>query len=190
MLSNLRPLHKKNKQQKTSSPPIKENPSQSVNYKKSKEGILNILRHVIYMLMVIVAPIAYMAHRIILFERGRMLIAAGVLVFGLLAWYVADQGIKRLIGDQVSGKRVMQTEEIFSVSRHPFYVAQTIIIFAVAILFPSWIIGIILAGYLLVTYMTIRTEEENMLREFGSKYRDYKETTPIMPWNPIKLLFP
>ncbi len=199
MLSNLKKLRKSSKpkttkQQNPSKPIVTPmliiNPSQGAYYRSSIEGMLNIVRHVAYVLMVIVAPLVYMNNRLTDMERERFLLASFTIILGVLAAFVADKGIKVLIEAQSDGKRVFQTQGIFSVSRHPFYLSQTIIITGVGCMFPSWIILLIFTAYCLATYATIRMEEKNMIQEFGKIYIEYRQKTPILPWRIWKLVFP
>ncbi len=197
MINNLRQVGRNKKNRKTSKnqkdkvfPGTKENPSQGTGYRRSPEGVLNVIRHILYITTIIIAPPLYVSHRIVGMERMRMLLAACIIIFGVLTAIVSDKGIKRLIEEQKNGKRAMQTDGIFSVSRHPFYTSQTIIMIGVIALFPSWTtIGTFLF-YGLMTWLTMKEEEENMIKEFGEEYRKYRSETPIFPTKIWRLIFP
>lgn len=197
MINNLRQVRRNKKNLNTSrnekervSPGTKENPSQGAGYRRSPEGVLNVIRHVLYITTVIIAPPLYVSHRIVGLERMRMLLAACIIIFGILTAIVSDKGIKRLIEAQEDGKRAMQTDGIFSVSRHPFYTSQTIVMIGVILLFPSWPVVGVFVFYGLMTWLTMREEEVNMINEFGEEYKRYRSVTPIFPTKIWKLIFP
>jgi protein-S-isoprenylcysteine O-methyltransferase Ste14 len=59
--------------------------------------------------------------------------------------------------------------------RHPLYVGSTIIGIGVAIACASWVVTLLVLGYLAITLTAaVRTEEAHLTEKFGEAYPDYR----------------
>lgn len=73
--------------------------------------------------------------------------------------------------------------------RHPLYFGTFLMGIGLAMMVHQVLFWGIILGYLLVVYgVTIRQEEEKLVKSFGDRYRDYQERVPL--WWPLGWLNP
>lgn len=97
-------------------------------------------------------------------------------------------GIKQ-IRDGTSSKLITDTDEldtsgVLGITRHPWYLAAILLIWARQLDASGLIVNVILTSYLIVgTYL----EEKKLIREFGEKYLTYqKRVSMLMPYKWLK----
>jgi protein-S-isoprenylcysteine O-methyltransferase Ste14 len=97
-------------------------------------------------------------------------------------------GIKQ-IKERTSNKAITDTGEldtsgILGITRHPWYLATIVLIWARKLDVSAMLVNVILTSYLIVgTYL----EEKKLVREFGDKYRNYqKKVSMLIPFKWLK----
>jgi protein-S-isoprenylcysteine O-methyltransferase Ste14 len=103
----------------------------------------------------------------------------------ILAGYLAWEGHKKIFDEIREPPRVI-TNGVFSIVRHPLYLASILTYLGLIILtlsllsFIIWIIAIIFYYYI------SRHEEKLLLSRFGKEYEDYMKKVPMFfpkPWS-------
>lgn len=84
----------------------------------------------------------------------------------------------------ISGTGGLDTSGILGITRHPWYLAAIIVIWARQLDISAIVTNILLTSYLIVgTYL----EEKKLIREFGDTYKDYqKSVSMLIPYKWIK----
>lgn len=101
-------------------------------------------------------------------------IAANLLiVFGF--WLLASSW-KVLHASQQ--KHEMAAEGIYSKLRHPQYIGFLAIMFGFLIMWPTLLTVLMFPILVAMYYRLAKREEEDMEREFGQKYKEYKKAVP------------
>jgi protein-S-isoprenylcysteine O-methyltransferase Ste14 len=78
----------------------------------------------------------------------------------------------------------LDTSDILSVTRHPWYLASIIIIWARPLDISAILINVILTCYLITGTCL---EERKLVREFGDQYRDYqKRVSMLIPFRALR----
>jgi protein-S-isoprenylcysteine O-methyltransferase Ste14 len=80
---------------------------------------------------------------------------------------------------KIYNAKTLVTDGIYQYSRHPQYVGMSMIILAWMFAWPTiptTIMGLILLG---VYFRLSKTEEKELVKEFGEKYIEFKKTTPM-----------
>jgi protein-S-isoprenylcysteine O-methyltransferase Ste14 len=97
-------------------------------------------------------------------------------------------GIKQ-IKERTSNKAITDTGEldtsgILGITRHPWYLATIVLIWARKLDVSAMLVNVILTSYLIVgTYL----EEKKLVREFGEKYLDYQNgVSMLVPYKWLK----
>jgi protein-S-isoprenylcysteine O-methyltransferase Ste14 len=114
-----------------------------------------------------------------------------VLLLGLAVWFFIRGGrhydIRQMIGikqisDGTADMAITETGEldtsgVLGMTRHPWYLATMIIIWARQMDVSAIIVNVIFTAYLIVgTYL----EEKKLVREFGENYRNYQKKVPML----------
>jgi protein-S-isoprenylcysteine O-methyltransferase Ste14 len=100
------------------------------------------------------------------------------LLLGVILNVLADRSLKRhkTTVEPFAPSRVLVTEGVFRVSRHPMYLGMILILAGIAVLLGSltpWFILPLLAVFLDAWF--IRIEESMLETTFGETYRAYKK---------------
>ncbi|MCP8313081.1 MAG: isoprenylcysteine carboxylmethyltransferase family protein [archaeon] len=116
----------------------------------------------------------------LIFLLGLVLITIGVIIHG---WTAKLLGIKSLIGypeirpDNEKGKLI--TSSLFSIVRHPTYLAHALLWLGFFLLMGFLSLGLLtLLDFLLSYYIIIPLEERELVQRFGQEYIDYKKRVP------------
>ena len=111
---------------------------------------------------------------------GLILIITGVIIH---AWTAKLLGIKALIGyneirpDNEKGNLI--TSSLFSITRHPTYLAHTSLWLGFFLLTGFISLGILTIIDLLISYfIIIPLEERELVQRFGQEYMDYRKKVP------------
>ena len=123
---------------------------------------------------------------------GQALIFGFAVLFFSLGWRHYDirqvLGIKQ-ISEGTADRAITETGEldtsgVLGMTRHPWYLATMLLIWARQMDVAAIIVNVILTSYLIVgTYL----EEKKLLREFGENYRNYQnKVSMLIPFNWLK----
>ena len=121
-----------------------------------------------------------------------------ILIFGLSMWFFFLGGrhydIHQILGVKqirdgtadmaITDTGQLDTSGVLGVTRHPWYLATMLLIWARQMDISAIIVNVILTVYLIVgTYL----EEKKLVREFGEKYRSYqKKVSMLIPYKWLK----
>ena len=123
---------------------------------------------------------------------GQALIFGFAVLFFFLGWRHYD--IRQVIGikqirEGTADRAITETGEldtsgVLGMTRHPWYLATMLLIWARQMDVAAIIVNVILTSYLIVgTYL----EEKKLLREFGENYRNYQnKVSMLIPFNWLK----
>ena len=123
---------------------------------------------------------------------GQALIFGFAVLFFSLGWRHYD--IRQLLGikqirEGTADRAITETGEldtsgVLGMTRHPWYLATMLLIWARQMDVAAIIVNVILTSYLIVgTYL----EERKLLREFGENYRNYQnKVSMLIPFNWLK----
>jgi protein-S-isoprenylcysteine O-methyltransferase Ste14 len=105
-------------------------------------------------------------------------IAMGVilLVSGSIIGYVSHASFNRAVSKRGQIQYLIK-DGVYGFCRHPFYLSQILISFSLILFFHSYIL---LAGWLVVTYILVREarkEEIHLIKAFGEAYAAYRRET-------------
>jgi protein-S-isoprenylcysteine O-methyltransferase Ste14 len=105
-----------------------------------------------------------------------------ILAVGIIILYKSQKDFKA-IGKRAEGKKWMDTNRvvesgIYSIIRHPMYLA--FILMAIALIFISqyWLNVIVGIIRIVLLYYVMREEEKGDLEKFGQGYKDYMKKVP------------
>lgn len=92
---------------------------------------------------------------------------------------ILGKGIIGLPHFKTTSKDLLVTEGPFALSRHPTYLAHTLIFLGAFLLTGYWVVGLVaLLDFLVVQLVIIPLEERELLERFGQTYKAYREKTP------------
>ena len=123
---------------------------------------------------------------------GQALILGLAVLFFFLGWRHYD--IRQVIGIKqisegtadraITETGALDTSGVLGMTRHPWYFATMLLIWARQMDVAAIIVNVILTFYLIVgTYL----EEKKLLREFGENYRNYQnKVSMLIPFNWLK----
>lgn len=108
----------------------------------------------------------------------------GVLVMGICIKKYFNQlsGLKTLFVDEIKSGNTLIITGIHRHVRHPLYLGTFLFIWGLLIFIP--LTSLLIANFIITVYTLIGIgfEEEKLIREFGSSYREYKKKVPkIIP---------
>jgi protein-S-isoprenylcysteine O-methyltransferase Ste14 len=125
-----------------------------------------VLLHEVYPLPWIGQPLSD-----ILFAFGLLVLAGGVALFA--AAIAAMRRAKTAIDPRKAPDHLV-TGGPFAISRNPIYLADTLIVIGLGLLFQvAWLVVAALVATLLTTRLAIVPEEKVLAERFGKRYRDY-----------------
>lgn len=137
------------------------------------------LAYLILLIQDLLLQIALDFHIAIVF-LGFILIIIGMIIH---IWTAKLLGIKALVGYYVirpdNEKGNLITSNIFSIVRHPTYLAHTSIWLGFFLLTSFLSLGLLtLLDFLLTYFIIIPLEEKELVQRFGQEYIDYKKRVP------------
>ena len=72
------------------------------------------------------------------------------------------------------------TTGVYSIVRHPQYLGGLLAHVGISFLFSAWYSLLSIFLMVVLVYIVSRKEEEELIREFGKEYEDYKEKVPML----------
>ena len=146
-------------------------------------------------------PVALFAHSAqtpAIFQWSGYMRLGQALILGLAVWFFflgwRHYDIRQVIGikqirEGTADRAITETGEldtsgVLGMTRHPWYLATMLLIWARQMDVAAIIVNVILTSYLIVgTYL----EEKKLLREFGENYRNYQnKVSMLIPFNWLK----
>ena len=94
--------------------------------------------------------------------------------FGIALWATGYLGWRQAFGV----KEGLRTKGIFSLSRHPVYVATWVGMAGWFLMQPDQVVRLVLVEWALIYLLAIFLEERWLLSEFGDSYETYAKKTP------------
>ena len=73
---------------------------------------------------------------------------------------------------------VLVDRGVYSVVRHPQYLAGILIAVALALIVQHWIVAVLGALLIFIYYMDTYAEERDVTQKFGEDYERYKKSVP------------
>lgn len=71
------------------------------------------------------------------------------------------------------------TTEVYSIVRHPQYFGGLLAHMGISFLLSGWYSLLVTPLMVLLVYLISKKEEEELIREFGKEYKDYKKKVPM-----------
>jgi len=108
-----------------------------------------------------------------------LLISAPFLVAGL---WLAIKGVKEItlkVAETHKAETIVTTGS-YSVVRHPQYLGGLLAHVGISFLLSVWYSLIFTPMMVALIYLISRKEEEELIREFGKEYEDYKKRVPML----------
>ena len=146
-------------------------------------------------------PVAFYAYSVqtpAIFQWHGYMRLGQLLILGLAVWFFIRGGrhydIRQVIGIKqiregtadmaITDTGELDTSGVLGMTRHPWYLATMLLIWARQMDVSAIIINVILTAYLIVgTYL----EEKKLVREFGETYRNYqKNVSMLIPFKWLK----
>lgn len=146
-------------------------------------------------------PVALFAHSAqtpVIFDWSGYMRIGQVLILGLAVWFFFLGGrhydIRQFLGIKqiregttdtaITDTGELETSGVLGITRHPWYLATMLLLWARQMDVSAIIVNVILTAYLIVgTYL----EEKKLVREFGEKYRNYqKKVSMLLPYKWLK----
>jgi protein-S-isoprenylcysteine O-methyltransferase Ste14 len=146
-------------------------------------------------------PVALFAHSAqtpVIFDWSGYMRIGQVLILGLAVWFFFLGGrhydIRQFLGIKqiregttdtaITDTGELETSGVLGITRHPWYLATMLLLWARQMDVSAIIVNVILTAYLIVgTYL----EEKKLVREFGEKYRNYqKKVSMLLPYQWLK----
>lgn len=109
-----------------------------------------------------------------------LIISLPVIVVG--AWF-GIEGVREtsleLAETHSSPKKILKTG-IYSTVRHPQYFGWILAHIGISILLSAWYSMLFTPVLIAVTYLISKKEEDELIKEFGKEYTDYKKEVPML----------
>ena len=155
------------------------------NYLKRPEGKLNQWRHVfLYCVWLSPVLIIILDQKLdpssILFYVATTLVVLGALISLPLNF--------KKMGHIYKGEELIKTGP-YGHCRNPFYLGQVIFLIGFALLIFHIANIIFISLFIILTHLTVKSEEKRLEKKFGYRYRKYLRETPrYFPRHPITFL--
>lgn len=96
--------------------------------------------------------------------------------------WLAVKGVKEITLKVAETHRTetIITEGRYSVVRHPQYLGGLLAHVGISILLSAWFSLLFTPVMVALIYLLSRKEEEELIREFGAEYEDYKKRVPML----------
>jgi len=97
------------------------------------------------------------------------------------AWLAID-GVKEttLKAAETHRTEKIVTTKVYSIVRHPQYLGGLLAHVGISFLLSAWYSLLSTALMVVLIYLVSRKEEEELIREFGKEYEDYKKKVPML----------
>jgi protein-S-isoprenylcysteine O-methyltransferase Ste14 len=106
------------------------------------------------------------------------LFAVALLICGIIIIFLSTIQLKKdlIFGLSSTGNHNLQTQGVYSFSRHPFYLGFLFILFSSCLLSPHVINIISFLGAWIIHHFIMIKEEEYLGSQYGDQYIQYKNT--------------
>ncbi len=110
---------------------------------------------------------------------AHLIISAPFLVSG--CWF-GIKGVREitLIAAETHRTEIIVTSGSYSVVRHPQYLGGLLAHAGISFLLSAWFSLLFTPVMVVLIYFISKKEEEELIREFGKEYEDYKKSVPMM----------
>jgi protein-S-isoprenylcysteine O-methyltransferase Ste14 len=106
------------------------------------------------------------------------------ILFIIFSGLLAAKGLKTVFGEKREKPRVITTG-VFSIVRHPIYLASILFYFGMIMFSVSFLAIVVLVFIKLFYHYISKYEEKLLITKFGKEYQDYMKKVPMLI--PIKL---
>lgn len=155
------------------------------NYLKRPEGKLNQWRHV-FLYCVWLSPVLIIILNQKFNENSALMNTATVLII-IGALIALPLNFKKM-GHIYKGEELIKTGP-YGHCRNPFYLGQVIFLIGFALLIFHLANIIFISLFIILTHLTVKSEEKRLEKKFGHPYRRYfRETPRYLPRRPITFL--
>jgi protein-S-isoprenylcysteine O-methyltransferase Ste14 len=105
------------------------------------------------------------------------IIALVFLITGTVILFISTFKLNKdlIFGLSTSEGHKLQTNGIFSISRHPFYLGFILILFSSCLFNPHYINILAFAGAWIIHHFIMIKEEQFLISQYGEEYRQYKK---------------
>jgi protein-S-isoprenylcysteine O-methyltransferase Ste14 len=110
--------------------------------------------------------------------RWYFMVVPGLILLGL-AMYLSRAGLRKVFREKRETPGVI-TDGIFSIVRHPIYLASLLVYLGLIVLTLSLLSVIIFIIAIIFYYYISRFEEKLLLARFGQEYEDYMKQVPML----------
>ena len=102
--------------------------------------------------------------------------------FILLGAWLAIKGVKGVTLRVAETHRTdkIVTTGVYSIVRHPQHLGALLAHVGISFLFSAWYSLLFTPLMVVLIYLVSRKEEEELVREFGKEYEDYKKRVPML----------
>lgn len=103
------------------------------------------------------------------------IVAVALLIIGTVILFLSTFKLKSdlVFGLSSSSKHKLQTNGIYSLSRHPFYLGFIFILFSSCLLIPHYLNILAFLGAWIIHHFIMIKEEEFLIRQYGDEYIQY-----------------
>lgn len=118
---------------------------------------------------------------ILSFYPYNLIIGVILIVSGIIVTYMGIQGLRlRYSRDSYAkNNEGLVTTGIYAYTRNPMYLGATILILGIFILLSYTFILISTILFLILFYLTAKSEEKQLEEKYGKSYRKYKSKVPL-----------
>jgi len=155
------------------------------NYLETNEGILNSLRHLFMLFIWFSLPfLVFLNQKIDL----NMAIIIPALILTIVGSVIALPLNFKTMGKLAKSNELLKSGP-YQYCRNPFYLGQTMSVVGLAFILFCWANVIFVLFFLVLTHLTVKSEEAKLEKKFRYSYRRYKMDTPrYFPKQPIIFL--
>jgi protein-S-isoprenylcysteine O-methyltransferase Ste14 len=102
--------------------------------------------------------------------------------FFLIGAWLGIEGVKQVTLKVAETHRTEEvvTSGVYSIVRHPQYLGGLLAHVGISFLLSAWLSLLFTPLVVVLLYVVSRKEEEELIKEFGKEYEDYKKKVPML----------